>query len=485
MIKMTDHIFQLIKESIKFGLPMWLSSFIGVIMLPIVTQYLTPSDYGSVSIMLALLGFAQFFLLLGVENGIAYYFTFSRDNERKIYVSSAIMFIIISTSIFVVFFSIFREPISFFIFKNNFEYVYIVILLGSLFPINYFIQCLLRWSQRQNQYLIINFLIVLLFPALSIFFLVFLKYGLYGYLLTYLITYSCVCFLGVFFIKDLIIFDFNFNKLYDLIVYGFPLIFVGIGQQILDTSGKIFINIFLTLSDVGIYSIGLTIASGITIIIQGFKIAWGPYIFNTAKNDILEVKNIIKIAFIYYIAFISLFWLILSLFSLDIITLLTNKEYIQAYTLIPIFAATNGLIGLYYILTISCSLTKDTHLNSISFLVGVLVNIISTYFLIQVFGIYGVAFAAFFGFLSMCIVMNFFGRKVFYIDFNYKKSLTISISAFLIYLIIWLLEMTGIILFILKMSGIFIFLILIVYLLNIDLIIILKKISQFRLPRKN
>lgn len=424
---MIKHYFELLKNSIFYGTSKWISTFVGILVIPIITRYLLPSEFGSVTLALIFASIVSLLIIFGMDNSIAYYLNFSDGCNRKIFASTSLFFVIILLLFYSCILFFFSKNVSEFIFHENSVLVYCIIFLIPLNVFFLYFQNLLIWNHRLKQYLILSIGYSLSFLLLIFLFILIFHAGLLGVLSAYLISYLLFALFGYMATRDLFILKFDFKKCKVMLKYGSPFVVVGIVSNLLAANDKIFLSVLSNLSETGIYTIGVGLSSALSLITSGFQTALGPFAFKNASNP--ESKKIYKTIFLYYSYIISFFWLALVMFSKEVLMILVPDQYIEAYVVVPFLAGGIIMTGFLNIFCLSAGITKNTHFIAISSISGLFLNVILMFFLIPSFGIVGAASATFMSSLLSSLIMNILGQRIFYIEYDYKRAgLILSIA---------------------------------------------------------
>ena len=95
---MFNELFRLSKHSIIYSLGAIISGFIGFLLIPLYTRYLTPADYGTLEIFVSTMIVLGIFLPLGISGGLAMAYYENKDKEsRKTALSTAWLYLTIGS----------------------------------------------------------------------------------------------------------------------------------------------------------------------------------------------------------------------------------------------------------------------------------------------------------------------------------------------------------------------------------------------------
>lgn len=228
----------------------------------------------------------------------------------------------------------------------------------------------------------------------------------------------------------------------ELISISYPLFLAGFTYLFMQYTDKIIIGLYMTPTDVGVYSAALIIASAILFIYTAFSFNFRPIIAEYfALNDFESMKQI-YITITKWIFFITLPLLIyIIIFSKNILQLIYGNSYVYGYLALSILSigiSMNGLTGLSGETLISI---RESKLNLYSEITGASTNIILNIILIPFFGILGAAIGT-----SLSLVFRnstslyFVHKKLNFNPYNsnYIKITIISIISFLIIYLIFI-----------------------------------------------
>ena len=217
-----------------------------------------------------------------------------------------------------------------------------------------------------------------------------------------------------------------------MLLYSAPLVISGIAVWINLYFDRIMIKHFMSLNDVGLYSVGYRISSISILIMIGIKGALSPLVFRHYKkaNTPIELEKLFRL----FLSISLITYLILTLFSFDFLKLMTTPAYYGAGTVI-IFLVPAILLGNMYIFFPGIVIEKKTNLILYINVCGAILNILLNYLLIPRFGIDGAAVASMISYFIIFIIYIFFGQRFYYIAHNWYKIIIASFIAFILVII--------------------------------------------------
>lgn len=367
---------QQIKNSFIYLLPSVVGNLIPVITLPIFTRILTKEDYGVWGLAqvyaIFMSGLANFGLIIGYERNFFQY----KDQEKSAELLYSTLLFVLSVFIVIGLFTyFFKSPISRLVIGSS-EHSDILFWsfcsTGIISLKNYYLTYFKNTENAKSfaRYTIDENLLGVVF---SFFMVVYLRIGViglvWGQLLASLIIF---CILGVNFLK-LYPVAFNWEVLKDSLKLSLPLtprIFFGvIGNQF----DKYMIGLLNTVGGVGVYSIGQRVANIVSTYMTAIQNVFSPQVYKRMFEQGEEGGESIGrylTPFLYISIAVAL---LISLFSEEVISILTPKSYHDSIDIVIVLSM---LYGSYFFgKQPQLIFARKTHITSILTLVGIALNI--------------------------------------------------------------------------------------------------------------
>ena len=386
------------------------------ILLPILTRFLAPEDYGILSIFMATFGVMQILISMGTVDAIvrAYFDIGKKDFDFSEYVFNAL---IINGVVFAV--------VSFVWFLGRdylikvipvpFKYQLLIPLL-SLCVVVYSIPCKLWvFKKKPLPYTIFNFSNILLEVGLSLFLIVFMSFNWQGRVLG--ITVSRLTF---FLIGGYLLLKYNFLRVsFDpalikkILSFGFPVVLHSSGFVIIAAIDRFFVNKFMGLSVTGIYSVSYSICSLIGFITASFNAAWAP-IFYEKLGTLSRDSKIRLVQFTYLYFFLVFIGTVLFInFVPRILNIFVGQKFLGVEVFIFWLALGFCFHGMYTLIVSYVFYAKRTSILSEIAIYTVFLSFVSNYVLIKINGAVGVAQATCLVFLCRFLLVWYYGNKVY------------------------------------------------------------------------
>jgi len=433
---MFDKLKQLGKESLIYGLSRVVGRFVSAFLVPVYTRIFIPSDYGVVDMVTTYASITTIFIVLGLDTATIIYFYGTDDIKDKKNILStsffsqlAMSFIMLIPPLF------FSSNVSELVLDDRNYSVYFR-LVALDFPFIFcigFAQDVLRLIRKPWKYLIITLGAILSNIILTILLVVVFKKGLYGVFLSKLVVDIIFAIISIYLFRSLIVARISLYRLKQLLACGIPLIPASISYWVLDVSNRYFLRYYISLSEVGIYSIGSKMASLLMLFTGAFQLAWSPFSLSIQHEE--DSKRVYANVLTYYLVIMCGMGVGLSIFSLEILKIFTTKLYYGASIIVPYLVFSVMSSGVYYIISIGVNITKKTSHIGWTTMVSAGASIALNFILIPRYGIVGASIASCISTWLSPILLYFVSQH--YYPINYKLGkVAIILSSSIILIII-------------------------------------------------
>lgn len=439
---MREELKRLFSQFIIYGIGKVGVRLINFIMIPLYTRFLTPEDYGKLTIIHMIGSILHILFPLGLGSGLMrIYYTGNEKDEIDRIVGTAIVSSHVITLVFFFGLFFFSETFSriLFNFENGELFLRIIIITQLFVAIIDLFYSILRAEQRVKTFVTVNIFRTIFGIGIIIIFVAFLGRKVQGILEGTLIsTLICYIILLPLIVKKERI-RFSFKRLKEMLNFGLPLIPAGIALWIVNLSDRYFLKWFSSLSEVGLYSLGYNFGMLLQVLlVEPFKLAWNPFMFSVAKLD--DAKRIYARVLVYFTLIGMAFVLLLSIFSKEILSIIATQKFIKGYKVIPLISLSYLLLGMCSILVAGIHIVKKTKYATLSIIITCPINLLLNYLLIPSFGMMGAAFATILSCLFLSLLYFHFSQKLYPIPHEFGRIGFIFITGFLVYILSTLIQ---------------------------------------------
>jgi len=327
---------KLFKDSFTYSVSTFLSMGIGLFMIPFYTRILTPKDYGFIE-LLAIFGMVvSVFLNLEIYQAVARFYpdALSADDKKKI-VSTSFWFIIASFALFNILVLFIFPKLSVVVLKDpGHSRIFLIGVWAFTFNFIFsFLQRQLIWQLLSRKNAIASITYTLLVAGFTITFLYVFKMGVIGVFLGQLIAAAVGSMLAFIFARESYAFVIDVDVFTRLVRFSLPLVPASLAVYGILYVDRYIINYFLSLNEVGLYSVAYKLASVITLMTVGVQTALTPMIYNYYQKP--ETPQNIALLFRYFFLAGMITITAISVFSRDLMVIFTQPAYYQAARLVP------------------------------------------------------------------------------------------------------------------------------------------------------
>jgi O-antigen/teichoic acid export membrane protein len=221
-----------------------------------------------------------------------------------------------------------------------------------------------------------------------------------------------------------LVFKFNFNIFKSIFRFGFPTVFYSLSAFIFLNSDRYFVNHFLGVNSLGIYSAVVQVCAVMSIFNSSLNAAWMPWLFENLKKKTEEVNIFIcKVSYL-LILLVIIFGLTLFLSLPFIAEMLLPKSFnYYLYLSIPIII---GYIfeAIYLILSPYVYFVGLTKYNAFIGVFVAIINVALNLFLVPYYGLVGAAISTMTSWIVLVLSFALFSSKVYPMPwFLFKKIL--------------------------------------------------------------
>lgn len=424
-------------QSIAYGVGVLGSQLIVYILLPFLTHYMPREEYGVISVITALYAFLNNLTNAGLPSATFRYFNSTKDEkDRRITIGASQFLFFLFSFIPAVGFLFFSKPISMLLLGSDQYALALQIVAGYLIidSMNTFGGIVLRLEVRPLISSIHSIILITCQIGLALLFVITYNLGVLGYWLGFLTGEIIGLVIMVWLVRKTIAFRVSWNRVVELIKFGFPLIPAALSMTALRLADRYMIGSMIGLEQVAIYDVGYKIGTIITLIIFPFRIAWNPFAFSIAQKP--EAPRIYKDVLTYLTAGCSFLILGVVAFRSQLVQVIAPASYGSAVTVVGWVAASQVFMAAYLVLSIGSMIAKRTHELAWIAVAASGTNLLLNFLLIPTMGILGAAVATFAGYALLAVLAYFVGRRSFDLKIDWSRMGKLAMAIGLVGLII-------------------------------------------------
>lgn len=402
------------KSSLTYTAVSLFNKGIPFLLLPLLTAYLAPTDYGILALVQMVISFIFPIQNLNGNLFISKKYPLLNDQETRAYIVSHTRLVF-----YISIFLIFLISLILFIFSDeiqiDFWWFIIIVIIGVLnsFYLDY--TTLLRCENRALEFAVLEIVKTTLNVALSLL-LVILVFQSWESriiaILTSVFVFGAIV-LILFWKRGKIEFKADKKQIKEILSFSLPLLPFSIGMIVVNLSDRLFIEYYIGTADLGIYSVAYTVGMIVLLFGESFNKAWAPYFFQLMLDYKVNKAKILKIIVLYSIGLILTPPVVYLFAKLVVFEYFINIDYYDALQYILGIAYSYVFYGIYLVLFQFLAWKDKTKIIGNIFVFSAILNLILNYFMIVKYGLHGAVLATLITYFVMLIIILFYVLKYY------------------------------------------------------------------------
>lgn len=415
---------QLAGESAIYGVAGVMGTFIGIFLVPIYTRIFTPSDYGVISLLGVFAGLVAMLAVLALDNSAAIWFYDTDDlADRRTTISSWFWCQLGVGSVLALLMCLLAPQLSFRL-TNSAQYANLVRLVAIGIPLatgGKVFGSWLRYQRRAGTAVLFTLGQTLGNVGTVILFVVVWRRGLTGLFTAKLLVTAVVALLGVAYLRAWISpAAFSWQRLRPMLRYALPLIPAAVGLWIMMSMDRVMLKAFTDTTEVGLYSIGASVASIVALVTAAFKHSWGPFAFSIRRQP--DSGRVFAWVLDLYSFLGCVLCTALALFAPLILRIMTTEAYYAAASTVALLTFGTLLNGMQFISSLGCGIAKQSIPSALAVAIGAGVNLGLNLLLIPWMGREGAALATILAWACSVGYLFRASQRAYYIPFRWRTS---------------------------------------------------------------
>jgi O-antigen/teichoic acid export membrane protein len=399
----------------------FLSAAIPFFLLPVLTTHLSNKDYGIITLFSTTVSFVLPFISVGIPQliGVDYFKKEEKDFKKEF--ATSIFFILVFAALALLIFYLFQHQIkSALKFESNFLFFIPLVCVGATFVEILYV--LYRSKENVTEYSVLSIVQTLLETFITLFLILVLFYKWEGRILsTIAISIFFIVFSLIKFYKwKLIPQKIDYHQIRSILIFGFPLIFERLRTFVLNSSDKYFVAKIVDVENLGIYSVATSVSMLILVFVNSLYIAYSPFLFKTLESG-KDYNKIVKMIYV-LIAATLIATIGLSLTSGFIFKHFLGKDFQNGQPYVFWLSIGYFFWGINaYFQAIILYKKKTFNLLIIS-VVGLVINLILNYILINKYQTIGAAYSTAITYFLMSILTVIVATNTQKLPWKYWKK---------------------------------------------------------------
>lgn len=411
----------LLKNTAIFAVGNFASKLISFFLIPLYTNCMVASEYGTADLLYTLSGFLVPLFTLNIVEAVLMFSLDKKTSEKKIVRIACTMLIPL------IIFGLISIPIlkAIDVYQDYAVYFYLYMISSAtsqLFLI------MLKGQEKLKKYTLGSVLQTVLIMLFNLVFLLWLKMGASGYFLAYILANLVVLIYAFFasgalqYLKDSVFDKKLFRRMAKYSAVLIPTTFMWWIMTFLD---RVMIAGMMGMADSGIYAVSYKMPTILSSVSSIFMQAW---LFSAVRNNSSKENTRYSNKIFNMLASVLVgVSIVLLIFVKQIFGFYVAPEYFMAWEYVPFLMVGHVFLTLSTFISTSYNVHKDSKGFLFSAMTGAITNLVLNAILIPLIGVYGAAIATTVSYIAVFIYRIIDTRKYIVVSVTPKFALSISL----------------------------------------------------------
>jgi O-antigen/teichoic acid export membrane protein len=440
---LSSQLFELSRHSLIYGVGGLVSRFLGIIMLPLYTSYVSVGDYGRIELLMTVMAVAVVVIRGGANFGFIRFYFLDKDRAYRTRLVRTVFWAQMGYSTLALVLCIVFAPQISRLLGVNYQPganlqgsgTSLVIATAVLLWVNVnYAQMtnLFRAEKRSTAFTAATLLNIGITVPLTVILVVVYREGPLGIIVGNL-SGTLVVFIALLgYRREQLGLQFDAKLLRTMNKFGFPLMAAALAIWVTNFGDRLMISKLLhgtyRFNQLGQYSLAYKITSGMVLLFTAFQVAWPAFAYS------IEDEKSAKRAYSYvltYLMFLAAWVAIgLSLFAPWLAHFLGRKPgFWPAAEAIPALAFANVFFAGFVVVTIATGRIRQTKFNWIAATAAAILNFTLNLWLIPAYGMLGAAYATLAGYVLLMLVRTWNAQKIYPVRYQWRRVAIVIVAA--------------------------------------------------------
>ena len=416
------------RHSVVYGLGGVVSRILAVFLLPLYTRFLDRDDLGAVGLVVALTAVLVTILRLGISSAFFRFYFESKDPaQRRLVVRTSFWFTMASATAGLAAGVALAAPIADLLGIGDADLVRAG-FVGIWAQMNYEqLTALFRAEERSTAFVLASLANIAVTIGATVLLVVVWEQGALGVIVGNF-TGTLAVYLALLAVhREQLGLQFSRSLLREMNRFGIPLVPAALALIAVNFSDRFFLVHLAGLDEVGLYEIGVRIASAMVLLLTAFRMAWPAFAYSIEDDG--EARRTYAYVLTYLVVVASWLALALGLLAPWLVRLLTQPEFYAGERVVAPLAFGGMAYAAYIVMAIGVGRAKRTQFNWLITGLAAVVNVALNLLLIPPYGMMGAAVATVAAYGVMFLAMTWYAQRVFPVPYQWRRVLTAAGAA--------------------------------------------------------
>jgi O-antigen/teichoic acid export membrane protein len=404
-----------------YGLGGLVSRILAIVFLPLYTNYLPPGAYGQVESITAATAVLSILLQLGIGSAFFRFYNDTADPARQlVVVRTSFWFTMTMSTVGLVLGVVFAGFVSRLLGLGHHPNLVYAGAVGLWAQTNYNqLTNLFRAEQRSVAYAIASVANVLITVTGMVLFVAVFHWGAAGLIVGNFVGTLVVYLALVAYRREQLGLQFDRELLRSMQRFGMPLVPSALALWVINFVDRRFVIHYNGLTEAGIYSAAIKVASVVSFVMVAFSTAWPAFAYSIADDK--AARRTYAFVLTYLLAACS--WLSLALGALSpwLVDALTRSDYHRAEKGVALIAFAFTLYAGYRVMAIGSGRARKTQGNWMVTATGAAANVALNFWLIPRYGMVGAAVSTLAAYAVLFGAMTVYAQSVYPVAYQWRR----------------------------------------------------------------
>jgi O-antigen/teichoic acid export membrane protein len=415
---------RLLRGSLTYAVANFVIKALNLLLLPLYTRFLSPADYGIISLAETLAAALAVGLSLGLDSGVTrLYFQYVSDpSQLNRYVSSCLRFAAIWTlaGVFVMI-SLGGHLLPWVAPRLSvpfYPFIAMAICTAALLQFIQYRFVLYQVQQRARSYALLAMSLFFATTTAVVALVLFARWGAFGMLLGKLLAAASVTMGVVHLLRPWVAAPLEWKFVRETLPLSLPLVPHYLMALCLVTADRFILAHYRNLQEVGLYSLAYTLGMAMFLVSVSIGQAWQPIYFDTARrNGGRHILGRVSSS-------LAVFLTAIAIFGVQVVPYfarLLDSRYLPIRRLVPWVIGSyllHAFFGLFQLALLEGKKTKFiVAASSVAFVLNLGLNL----WWIPRLGMYGAAYATLVAYGAEALLMFYYAQRVFYLSYDWLR----------------------------------------------------------------
>jgi O-antigen/teichoic acid export membrane protein len=326
-----SHAKQLSKDSFFYSLPKILPAVGMLILTPVYTVFMTPTDYGVLAMLAAVGQVLSLVMWLNMNTGVLRFYHDYQDEERRRFLGTVAVGSLVFSGLVCVGLIMGGDYLTRAVFKSDAIAFWpmvaaqiAIVFFGTAIIVP---AAILKNERKVKEWCLIQIGSWLFSTALSVYFIAVMHDGAWGKIKAQLIV--AIILFVVYWVITLAHATpyFSWTMFRENLLFGLPILGKGFSAYVYQFSDRWIMERFVPLAHIGLFSLGDSFARLLQMGQAAFADAWMPYFYAEAKRDAESAAHLVKEIAYYWSVLMAVLTVVLCLFIRPVVLILANERF--------------------------------------------------------------------------------------------------------------------------------------------------------------